>query len=75
MKKFLFLSSLLAFLVMGSVSPQGQDVNSEDSNPSDQETFPITIDFHCPRNFGFHIGDEIPLTVTLVARAGVVLAP
>jgi hypothetical protein len=73
MKKFLFLSSLLAFLVMGSVSPQGQDVTSEDSNPSDQDAFPITIDFHCPRNFGFHIGDEIPLTVTLVAREGVVL--
>jgi hypothetical protein len=58
---------------MGAVSPPGESIKSGDADSSDQEPFPMTIDFHCPRNFGVHIGDEIPLTVTLEPRKGVIL--
>jgi hypothetical protein len=58
---------------MGAVSPPGESIKSGDADSSGQEPLPITIDFHCPRDFGFHIGDEIPLTVTLEARKGVIL--
>src|SRR3990172_5891151 len=73
MKKFLLVLFLLPFLTMGAVSPPGERFTSEDGDPSDQETLPITVDFHCPINFGFHIGDKIPLTVTLEAQKGVIL--
>jgi hypothetical protein len=73
MKKFLFLLFLLPFLMMGMVTPPDESIESGGADPLAQESFPITIDFDCPRNFGLHIGDEIPLTVTLEARNGVIL--
>jgi hypothetical protein len=73
MKKFLLVLLLLPFLTMGTASPPDKSIASGGADPSAQESFPITIDFHCPRNFGLHIGDEIPLTVTLEARNGVIL--
>ena len=73
MKKFLLFLFLLPFLTMGAASPPDESIKSGDAGPSAQESFPITIDFHCPRDFGLHIGDEIPLTVTLEARNGVIL--
>jgi len=73
MKKLLLVLFLLPFLTMGAASPPDESLESGDADPSAQELFPITIDFHCPRNFGFHIGDEIPLTVTLEAREGIIL--
>jgi hypothetical protein len=73
MKKLLLVFFLLPFLTMGAVSPPNESLKSGDADSTTQELFPMTIDFHCPRNFGFHIGDEIPLTVTLEAREGVVL--
>jgi len=73
MKKLLLVLFLLLFLTMGATSPADESLESGDAEPSAQELFPIKIDFHCPRNFGFHIGDEIPLTVTLEAREGVIL--
>jgi hypothetical protein len=73
MKKFFLVLVLLPFLTIGAVPPPGEGITSEGTDPSDQETLPITVDFHCPRNFGFHIGDKIPLTVTLEARNGVIL--
>ena len=73
MKKLLLVLFLLPFLTVGVVSSPGESTKSVDADPSEQEPFPITIDFHCPRDFGFHIGDEIPLTVTLEARKGVIL--
>jgi hypothetical protein len=73
MKKLLLVLFLLPFLTMGAVSPSAERLESENTDSSTQEVFPITIDFHCPRNFGFHIGDEIPLTVTLEAREGIIL--
>lgn len=73
MKKLLLVLFLLPFVTMGAVSPPGESVTPGEADPSDQDSFPITIDFHCPRDFGFHIGDEIPLTVTLEAQKGVTL--
>jgi hypothetical protein len=48
-------------------------VQPEDRESPDPEAFPIMIDFQCPRNFGFHVGDDIPLTVTLEAREGIIV--
>lgn len=73
MKNLLWISCLLTLLATGPVYPYGESITLEDTKAQDQERFPITIDFYCPRNFGFHIGDEIPLTVTLEAREGVIL--
>ena len=73
MKKFLLLTFFAASLALGTVSSDNRSVQSEEGDSSDHEAFPITVDFHCPRNFGFHIGDEIPLTVTLETREGPVV--
>ncbi len=59
--------------MMGRVSAPDENIDSGGAAARSQEDFPITIDFHCPRNFGVHIGDEIPLTVTLGVPNGVVL--
>ncbi len=70
MKKFLLVRVLFVLLALGTVSPDNRGVQPEAGGLPDHEAFPIAVDFHCPRNFGFHIGDEIPLTITLVARQG-----
>jgi hypothetical protein len=70
MKKFLVLTFLAASLTLGTVSSDNRSVQPGEEDSPDHEAFPITVDFHCPRNFGFHIGDEIPLTVTLEAKEG-----
>jgi len=79
MKNPLSLIILAAVLSLGAVSQPNSEsqtnseTQSEDSKPQAQEAFPITIDFECPRDFGFHIGDEIPLTVTLEAKEGIIV--
>jgi hypothetical protein len=73
MKKFLLVLFMLPFLMMGRVSSPDESIKSEGADPPAQESFPISIDFQCSRDFGVHIGDEIPLTVTLEVRNGVVL--
>ena len=69
------VASLAAFLTLGTISPVNRRIPSTERTPSDLETgtFPITVDFDCPRNFGFHIGDEIPVTVTLEAKEGIIV--
>jgi len=64
---------LAGFLSMGAVSPPNGGVESGEGDLPAEEPFPITIDFQCPRDFGFHIGDEIPLTVTLEAKEGIIV--
>jgi hypothetical protein len=73
MKKFLLLLLLLPFVMMGTASLPGESLESGEADSPDPGTFPIKVDFHTPRNFGFHIGDEIPLTVTFEVRKGVIL--
>ncbi len=73
MKKFLLITVLAAFLALGTGSSDDRSVQSGEGDSPENEVFPITVDFHCPRNFGFHIGDEIPLTVTLEVRDGPVI--
>ena len=70
MKKLTLITLLAAFLTLGTVPPDNVGVQPEEESSADHEAFPITVDFHCPRNFGFHIGDEIPLTITLEATNG-----
>ena len=70
MKKLPLITFLAAFLALGTASSDNRSLQSEEGNSSDQGGFPITVDFHCPRNFGFHIGDKIPLTVTMEAEEG-----
>jgi hypothetical protein len=41
--------------------------------PTDTERFPILTRFEYPRNYGYFIGDEIPLTLVVEASRGVVL--
>ncbi len=65
MKTFLLMASLAASLLLGSESSDHGSPQPEGRGTSGHEAFPITVDFHCPRNFGFHIGDEIALVVTL----------
>ena len=70
MKKFLLIIFLAAFLALGTGSSDDRTVQSGEGDSPENEVFPITVDFQCPRNFAFHIGDEIPLTVTLEVRDG-----
>jgi hypothetical protein len=70
MKKFLLLTFLSASLALGAVSWENSSLQSGDGDLVENEAFPITVDFHCPRNFGFHIADEIPLKVTLETGEG-----
>jgi hypothetical protein len=72
-KMFVLLTFLTACLALGTVSSDNHNPQLEEGDSSDHEAFPISIDFQCPRNFGFHIGDEIPLTVTLETRKGSIL--
>jgi len=73
MKKFPLVLFLLAFVIMGTAPLPGESLESGEADSPDPGTFPIKVDFHTPRNFGFHIGDEIPLTVTFEVRKGVIL--
>ena len=73
MKKFLLVLFFLAFVMMGTAPLPGETPESGEADSPDPGTFPIKVDFHTPRNFGFHIGDEIPLTVTFEVRKGVIL--
>jgi|GEM_PF-1146762 len=38
-----------------------------------KQAFPIYPYFQIPRNFGYHIGDEIPLTLIIEAKKGTIL--
>ncbi len=73
MKKFLLVLFFFAFVMMGTAPLPGESLESGEADTPDPGTFPIKVDFHTPRNFGFHIGDEIPLTVTLEVRKGAIL--
>lgn len=73
MRKLFLISCVLTLLATAAVFAYAETIASVGMEAQDQETFPITIDFYCPRNFGYHIGDEIPLTVTLGAREGTIL--
>jgi hypothetical protein len=73
MKTFLLLISLAAALTLGAASPDDSTVQVEEIKGLDEGTFPINVDFSCPRNFGFHIGDEIPVKVTLEMNDGPVV--
>jgi len=70
MKRFLLLIFLTACLALGTVSSENRGVQSRDEDGIENGAFPITVDFHCRRDFGFHIADEIPLTVTLETGKG-----
>jgi len=73
MKKFLLLMILLPFVTMGTAPLPGESPESGQTGSPAQGSFPIKVDFRTPKNFGFHIGDEIPLTVTLEVRNGVII--
>ncbi len=73
MKTFLLVTFLADSFVLGTASSDDRSLQSEEGDPSDHKAFPIIVDFHCPRNFGFHIGDEIPLVVTLNTGDGPVV--
>ncbi len=70
MRKLPLITFLAAFLALGTVSSDNRGAETGKGDSPENEAFPITVDFHCPRNFGFHIGDEIPLTVTMEAEDG-----
>jgi hypothetical protein len=75
MRKYILLTFMVAFVALGIVSPTHHSAYSEDETPTDQEmeVFPVTVDFESPRNFGFHVGDEIPLTITMKVKDGNIL--
>ncbi len=75
MKKFLLVLILffLPLVAIDAAALPGESLESGETDSPDQRPFPIKIDFHSRRNFGFHIGDVIPLTVTLEVRNGVIL--
>ena len=73
MKKFLLLLILVPFVTMGTAPLPGESPESGQTGSPAQGSFPIKVDFRTPKNFGFHIGDEIPLTVTLEVRNGVII--
>jgi hypothetical protein len=70
MKKFALLTLLPVFVALGLVTQIDHQVHSEEVGSSEQQTFPVIVDFESPRNFGFHVGDEIPLTVSMKVGKG-----
>jgi hypothetical protein len=73
MKKFTLLTFLSVFSILGIVSPTDYPVYSEEIEPPHQKVFPVVVDFESHRNFGFHVGDEIPLTITMKVKNGSIL--
>lgn len=73
MKKFALFAFFSACFALGIVSPIDYAVHSEATEPPDQKTFPVIVDFESPRDFGFHVGDEIPLTITMKVKKGNIL--
>ena len=73
MKKLILLVFFCAFFALGNVSPIDYPVHSEEKESPDQKSFPVIVDFESPRDFGFHVGDEIPLTITMKVKNGNIL--
>ena len=73
MRKVTLFIFLAAFIGLGIVSSTDHSAYSEDETPKESEVFPVTVDFESPRNFGFHVGDEIPLTITMKVEKGSIL--
>ena len=73
MKKFTLLTFLSVLIALGIVSPIDYRVHSEEIDPPDKKAFPVIVDFESPRNFGFHVGDEIPLTIIMKVKNGSIL--
>ena len=73
MRKIILFIFLAAFIALGIVSSTDNSAYSEDETPKESEVFPVTVDFESPRNFGFHVGDEIPLTITMKVEKGSIL--
>lgn len=73
MKTFLLVASLAISLLLGTESSDRGSPQSEGESDVGREAFPITVDFHCPRNFGFHIGDEIALVITVNTEEGYIV--
>ena len=70
MKKIALLTLLPALIALGLVSQINHWVHSKEVGPAGEQTFPVIVDFESPRNFGFHVGDEIPLTITMKVGKG-----
>lgn len=70
MKKFTVLSILTTFIALGLVSKIDPPVHSEEEGSTGTQNFPVTVNFDSPRNFGFHVGDEIPLIITMKVERG-----
>lgn len=73
MKKYTLLTILSTFIALGIVSSIDRSVHSEEVDPPDQKVFPVIVDFESTRNFGFHVGDEIPLTIIMKVEHGSIL--
>ena len=70
MKKFTLLTLLPVLIALGLVSQIDHQVHSKEVGSTGPQTFPVIVDFESPRNFGFHVGDEIPLTITMKVEKG-----
>ena len=70
MKKCALLFLMSAFIALGLVSQIDHQVHSKEVGSTGQHSFPVIVDFESPRNFGFHVGDEIPLTITIKVEKG-----
>ena len=73
MKKLTLPVLVCVFFALGIVSPIDYPVHSEEAETPDQKSFPVIVDFESPRDFGFHVGDEIPLTITMKVKKGNIL--
>lgn len=70
MRKVVPFFFLAACLALGFVSSADQSAHSQETTPTEPNVFPVTVDFDSPRNFGFHVGDEIPLNITMKVKKG-----
>ncbi len=57
----------------GPSDPSDTVLPKESESKAEDSKFPIYPYFQIKRNFGYHIGDEIPLTLVIEAKKGVVL--
>jgi hypothetical protein len=68
------LGALLLVMLMGFGYGRAGDTSDTPAHSTPApEPFPIVTRFELPRDYGYFIGDEIPLTLTIEAQKGVVI--
>lgn len=68
------LGAVLFVMLIGCGHARAVDTSDTPAEPTPTpQPFPIVTSFELPRDYGYFIGDEIPLSLTIEAQKGVVI--